>query len=191
MPRTAAQNQEIREATTANLLNSAMVLFAENGYAHTSMRKIASHAQVSVGLLYHYFDNKEQLLTAVFDNCMKIIGASFIGIEALADPMAKINFLITTIFETLQEDPMFWGLFYSLRAQPAVTAVLGESLRFWTGHLRGLFVILFEEANRENPEYEAYFLYSLIEGAIQQFLLDPDQYPLTEISRRIQIYVSE
>ena len=185
MPRTAQQNQEIREASRARLLDSAMILFAENGYAHTSMRKIANHAGVSVGLHYHYFDNKEQLLTAVFDNCMEKISNSFVGVSAVEPPLAKINFLVTTIFETLQQDPIFWGLFYSLRSQPAVTAVLGDAFRLWTGHLRGLFIQNFQEAGRKDPEIEAYFLYSLVEGAIQQYLLDPDNYPIDNIVTQI------
>ena len=73
MPRTQEQNQEIREATRARLLETAITLFAQHGYAHTSIRMIADRAEVSPGLLYHYFENKESLLHAVFENCMMII----------------------------------------------------------------------------------------------------------------------
>jgi len=191
MPRTAEQNREIREATRANLVNSALRLFAENGYAHSSIRKIAQEAGVSVGLLYHYFDNKEQVLTAVFNNCMEIISTSFNGVDEIEAPLARINFLVRTIFETLQNDPTFWGLFYSLRSQPAVTAVLGEAFLLWTRRLRDLFVQFFREAGRENPEIEAYFLYSLIEGTIQQYLLDPENYPLTSMVERIFAYIGD
>lgn len=186
MPRTAVQNQEIREATRTKLLESSMILFAENGYGHTSMRKIADHADVSAGLLYHYFANKEALLTAVFDNCMAIISHSFIRIEEVTEPLAKISTLVRTIFETLQNDPTFWGLFYSLRAQPAVTAVLGDAFRLWTGRLRDLFIEFYSEAGRIEPETDAYVLYSLIEGTIQQYLLDSNNYPLETVAARIQ-----
>ena len=191
MPRTAAQNQEIREATRSKLLDSGMLLFAENGYAHTSIRKIANHADVSVGLLYHYFDSKESLLTAVFDNCMSLINTSFAGIQDVTEPLARISFLVQTIFEALQSEPVFWGLFYSLRSQPAVTAVLGDSFRLWTARLRDLFIQDFQEAGRTEAEIKAYVLYSLIEGTIQQYLLAPENYPLTAVVEQISSYVSE
>ncbi|MDX1522714.1 MAG: TetR/AcrR family transcriptional regulator [Anaerolineae bacterium] len=185
MPRTSDQNQRIRAATRAKLLDSAMIVFAERGYAHTSIRKIAEHAGVSVGLLYHYFPGKESLLQAVFDNCMEIISTGFAGVQAVVDPAAKITYLVRYIFGALQADRSFWGLFYSLRSQPAVMAVLGDSFRLWTGRLRMLFTEYLTQSGRESPEIAAYVLYSLIEGTIQQYLLDPEPYPLEAVVERI------
>ena len=51
MPRTAEQNQIVRDATRAKLVDTAMRLFAQRGYGHTSIRMIAKQADVSVGLL--------------------------------------------------------------------------------------------------------------------------------------------
>ncbi|KAA3656447.1 MAG: hypothetical protein DWQ04_31075 [Chloroflexi bacterium] len=64
-------------------------------------------------------------------------------------------------------------------------AVLDDEIRLWTKRRRDLFAAFFEEAGRENPEDEAYLLYSLIEGTIQQYLLEPDRYPLQTIVNRI------
>jgi len=40
-------------------------------------------------------------------------------------------------------------------------------------------------AGRAEPEIEALLLYSLIEGTIQQYLLDPANYPLEAVANRI------
>ena len=101
------------------------------------------------------------------------------------DPVDRITRLVRYIFEALQNDRIFWGLFYSLRSQPAVMAVLGDPFRLWTGRLRDLFVTNFREAGGATPEVDALILYSLIEGTIQQYLLDPETYPLDTISERI------
>jgi len=191
MPRTTEQNQEIREATRAKLLDSSMILFAENGYTHTSIRKIAAHANVSVGLLYHYFDNKEELLTAVFDHCIERINQSFMIVLDTSAPLEKINLLVQVIFSTLSSDPIFWGLFYSLRAQPPVTIILGDSFRLWTSRLRNVFIELYREAGHIDPETDAYVLYSLIEGTIQQYLLDIENYPLQAVAERIAMQIVE
>ncbi|WP_052460383.1 TetR/AcrR family transcriptional regulator [Microbacterium gorillae] len=49
------------EATRAKLLASARVLFARGGYAATTMRDIASDADVNVALVNRYFESKEKL----------------------------------------------------------------------------------------------------------------------------------
>lgn len=47
------------------ILLAALVLFAERGFAGTSLREIAKSAQVSPALLWRHFENKEQLLVSV------------------------------------------------------------------------------------------------------------------------------
>ena len=185
MPRTKEQNEEIRAATRASILNSALQLFAEKGYAHTTTRNIAQAADLSVGLMYHYFDNKESLLQAVFDFVMARIDAGITAVLLANPPGERLPRLLQTIFDLLASEPQFWALFYMLRTQPAIMAVLGDSFRERTALLRSCFVEELSEAGREEPELEAYYLYSVIEGAIQQYLLDPDRYPLAEIVEKM------
>lgn len=185
MPRTSQQNQQIREATRAKLLHSSMALFGELGYASTPVRRIARYAGVSTGLLYHYFDGKEGLLQAVFDDCMFRISEGFAGVEGVPTAQGKIAYLVGYIFTTLQEERIFWGLFYSLRSQPAVLSQLGDAFRLWTARLRNLFIEYLQAAGKPEAVLEAYLLYSLIEGTIQQYLLDPEDYPLDAVVEAI------
>jgi len=185
MPRTDEQNEAIREATRAKLVASAMLLFAENGYASTSIRMIAKHADVSTGLLYHYFASKEELMTAVFENCMAIITEGIDAAQTVNSPLAKITGIVRFVADAIQGDPLFWGLFQSWRTQPAVMDVVGDGLRYATNHLRDLFAGLLAEAEHEEPETGAYVLYCLIEGMIQQYLLEPDSYPIEVVVEQI------
>ena len=43
------------------IVETAIQLFAENGYHNTSISKIASSAKISKGLMYNYFDSKNDL----------------------------------------------------------------------------------------------------------------------------------
>lgn len=185
MPRTAEQNERIREATRASIVDSAMRLFAQRGYAHTTIRAIAEHAGVSTGLMYHYFDNKESLLQAVFQNSMAILGKALTeALERSARP-ERLAALLGTIFALLESDRDFWGLFYMMRTQPAIMDVLGDAFREWTARLRDLFTAELHAAGRPEPEVDALLLYSLVEGTIQQYLLDPADYPLEVVAARI------
>ena len=185
MPRTTEQNEQIREAAQAKIVESAMVLFANKGYATTNMRQVAKAAGVSTGLTYHYFDSKQSLLLAVFDNCMQVLADLFIPLLEIPSPNQRLIALLNVIFSQLAENKDFWLLFNVLRTQPIIAEILGEGLLFHTTHLRSLFVMALQEMKWPDPELESYYLYSLIEGAIQQYLLDPDNYPLQQIADRI------
>ncbi|KAB8334383.1 TetR/AcrR family transcriptional regulator [Scytonema tolypothrichoides VB-61278] len=50
-----------------HLVDTALVLFAEQGYDATSIKQIAVAAGVAVGLLYHYFPSKSEVLRAVWE----------------------------------------------------------------------------------------------------------------------------
>ena len=57
----------VDQKTRARLLEAATALFAEKGYATTSVREIVARAGVTKPVLYYYFGNKEGLLQAILD----------------------------------------------------------------------------------------------------------------------------
>ena len=185
MARSAKQNSEMRAATQAAVLHSAMKLFAQDGYAHTTTRRIATEAGISTGLMYHYFDGKASLLRAVFENCMAILDEAFGRAYAQAAPDRRLPALLQGMFALLKSDPSFWRLFYMLRTQPAIMRELGDDFRLWTKRLRDLFTAELRQAGRTDPELSAFLLYSLVEGTIQQYLLDPEKYPLDQVVEQI------
>ncbi|MGM7682318.1 TetR/AcrR family transcriptional regulator [Cytobacillus sp. Hm23] len=48
------------------ILETAMKLFAQNGYHNTSMQEIAHESGVAKGSLYNYFSSKEELFLSIF-----------------------------------------------------------------------------------------------------------------------------
>ena len=48
------------------LLSSALTLFSEQGIHSTSTASIAKHAGVANGTLFHHFDNKQSLISALY-----------------------------------------------------------------------------------------------------------------------------
>ena len=55
------------EQTRQLILDTALRLFRERGYAETTMRAIAAEAGVAVGNAYYYFDSKEHLIQGFYD----------------------------------------------------------------------------------------------------------------------------
>jgi AcrR family transcriptional regulator len=60
-----SRREEYSAATRQALLASATGLFAERGYARTSLEEIAAGARVTKGALYGHFDGKQALFRAV------------------------------------------------------------------------------------------------------------------------------
>lgn len=48
-------------------MDSAVSLFSTKGYAATSIQDIVKHSGLSVGTVYNYFTNKEELLTSLIE----------------------------------------------------------------------------------------------------------------------------
>ncbi len=56
------------QETRTRLLDAALALFAEQGFAKTSTREIALAAQVNISAISYYFGNKQGLYTALFED---------------------------------------------------------------------------------------------------------------------------
>src|SRR3712207_6168462 len=66
LPAVARRTQQERsETTTSELLAAARDLFAERGYAATSLGDITAAAAVTKGALYHHFSGKRDVFEAV------------------------------------------------------------------------------------------------------------------------------
>jgi AcrR family transcriptional regulator len=49
------------------IIDEALKVFSQKGYADTRMADIAKEANMSYGLIYHYFENKEKLFDAIVE----------------------------------------------------------------------------------------------------------------------------
>lgn len=55
-----------------DIMEAALILFAERGYDGTTVPMIAEKAKVGAGTIYRYFENKESLVNSMFqDNVIK------------------------------------------------------------------------------------------------------------------------
>ncbi len=55
------------DETRARILAAAIDLFRRNGFAQTTMREIASEAGVALGAAYYYFDSKDAIVLAFYE----------------------------------------------------------------------------------------------------------------------------
>lgn len=70
MPRpkqTRARSAEAKEALRERILHEAVALFASEGYAGFSMRKLAQRLNYTATMLYDYFAGKDELVLAIIE----------------------------------------------------------------------------------------------------------------------------
>ncbi|NIC43067.1 TetR/AcrR family transcriptional regulator [Aquabacterium sp. A08] len=65
LPPTAPRRSRRKDARPGELLDAALDLFVEHGYAATRVEAVAQRAGVSKGTLFRYFPSKEDLFKAV------------------------------------------------------------------------------------------------------------------------------
>ena len=64
---TRRTQRERSEATTSEVIAAARKLFAEAGYAATSLDAIAAAAGMTKGAIYHHFPSKQEVFRAVYE----------------------------------------------------------------------------------------------------------------------------
>lgn len=78
-----------------HICKTSSQLFHQKGFAKTTMRDIAKATGMSLGGLYHYFDNKEDLLFNILNNYM---GLTLCKLEedlaSLSSPREQIAFIL-------------------------------------------------------------------------------------------------
>jgi AcrR family transcriptional regulator len=81
------------------ILDAAMRVFSEHGYAKANMRMIAKAADISIGGLYLYFKNKEDLyLTLMKSKMDDFAGMTMESVSDIADPAEAISaFMVITL----------------------------------------------------------------------------------------------
>lgn len=98
MARTRAQDFEEKRRS---ILDNAAQVFAEQGMDKASMSQIATHAQVSKALLYHYYPSKDALIFAIIITHLEEVEAA---VESADDPTlpaaARLRKLVGAVLES-------------------------------------------------------------------------------------------
>jgi AcrR family transcriptional regulator len=89
-----------------NILDAAIRVFARQGFHSTRVSDIADEAGVAYGLVYHYFDSKEEVLNELFSERWSLLLAAIEEADAGSDsPRAKLAAVAGFIVDSYRHDP--------------------------------------------------------------------------------------
>lgn len=88
------------ETTRAHILQAALGVFRERGFQAATMREIAAAAGVAVGAAYYYFDSKDALVMAFYEQSQDEMAPALDGILASSRTFdARLRGIIGQKFE--------------------------------------------------------------------------------------------
>lgn len=115
-----------------------MEMFAEEGWAGTSMRDLAQRANISQGLIYHYFRSKEELLLAVADHYSLTPVLEKIVRKHAKKPIASgLKAICAELYLHLKERrDIYWIFFREMNNHPEMNSRLDDTKCEFCEHLR-------------------------------------------------------
>ncbi|MEO8971285.1 MAG: TetR/AcrR family transcriptional regulator [Ktedonobacteraceae bacterium] len=126
-PRTEETNQHIRDEQKRKILDVAAKVFARKGYAATKMADIASEAEISYGLAYHYFTNKETLFSILVEH--ELQGATMLIRHAQqlpGTPWERIHTMVTRMLDGMSRNPEAFMVVQQAMTNDAIPAEIRE-----------------------------------------------------------------
>jgi TetR/AcrR family transcriptional regulator, fatty acid metabolism regulator protein len=113
------------------ILDAAVRVFARKGFHASRVGDIAEEAGVAHGLLYHYFDSKDEVLEAIFHERWGDLVSELAAIEASDEsPREQLLHVVARMLEGWQRHPeVVTVLVREFARSPEIQARIGELVK--------------------------------------------------------------
>lgn len=173
------------------MLTASLALFAEKGYHNVSMQEIAEKSEFSIGTIYKFFENKEDLYKAMILNYCHEFETLLLGVlrETPGDEMAKLRAYVSLKGKIFQKNLPFIRTFlaeskgasFNMRSQ--LRAEMGQRYMTFLDSVAEVF-----ESGIRNKRFvpisDAYHLALALDNITDSFLTlwleNPESYPYPE-----------
>jgi AcrR family transcriptional regulator len=188
MPRTSAENNRIRQVTREQILKTALSLFCDKGYYATSIEEIAKLAQISKGLLYHYFKSKAEVLAALVDLRIDEVLLVMNAAKIEPTPSAQIRHIVEGALANVQRQPDVFRFYLNLFSQPNLDPIVAQSSQKLKDEQARQFEVqtqMFDRLGIENPRLRSLYFSATLQGTMLMFSTYPQNFPLDAMKAQI------
>jgi AcrR family transcriptional regulator len=146
--------RQLPDARRQALIDATIHCLKEQGHEGLSVRRISSHARVSIGLINHHFPNKDELLAQAYRHFNgTLVGVLQRAVELAPDsPRERLSAFIRASFSppNLDQDVLnawvvFWGMY---RHSRRIQRVHGETYQAYLDLVHSLLAGVEREAGR-------------------------------------------
>ncbi|KAB2344334.1 TetR/AcrR family transcriptional regulator [Actinomadura rudentiformis] len=124
------------------VLRAALELFGRDGVAGTTLSRLRQASGVSVGSFYHHFSGKEEVVEALFVECIALYQSAFIAeLRRHEDPRAGVAAVVAFHIRWCMEHPHRARFLFTERRPGGGElaernrAFFGEVLAWWRTHV--------------------------------------------------------
>lgn len=184
MPKSKEQFEGIRESRKLQILDAALSLFAKNGVHKTSINQIAKTAKISNGLMYNYFEGKEDLLKQIILN-------GFAQLFEMYEEGYSINTkeefkqAINQTFEIIKNNPEYWKLYYSVLLQPDIIKLVEKEIGKVMEKYTSIFMEYFKLKGSKDPFAETMLMGACLDGLAITYLANVDVFPFVQMKEML------
>lgn len=183
MPKTPKQFEDMRTERRASILEAALHVFAEEGYHSASISKVSKYAKISKGLLYNYFESKEDLLKillgSLIDDEIKMLN-SFLEKSLTEESFIH---LINDSVKTIKEHPKQWKLYFAMSFQDEVQEIMKDKHSPTQALFAERFIQFFKDKSHENPLQQMQYFMTFFTGMKNSYIMQPKTYPIEEMKQ--------
>ncbi len=172
---TSAQQRRAHDRQTRrrSIQSAARMVFAERGYAGSSIEQIARAAQLSVGAIYLYFRSKEDLYASLLEDALTILDVEFTHVCNSTDVGLRLPKMWAALLSWARYDAEGPRVL-RLLAQPGVRTHLSDDVAATAatqlGKLQQHFAAL--AADGTQPAVFATLMWSLFLGVLDSVQID-------------------
>jgi len=188
MPRTAEENDRIRQLSKEKICAAAMALFIKQGYYATSINDIAVEAGISKGLLYNYYSGKEELLSEMVNARIKEVVEVMEGAASLELPGQQLEHIVKGAIDNIRQNPEVHRFYLHLQTQPEADKELIKYSKLLVEENARLFELqceIFEKLGAKEPRKRSLYFSSALQGIMLMIATYPQKLPIEEIERQI------
>lgn len=167
------------------LFDSALSLFESQGYFATTVEQITEQAGVSKGLVYNYFNSKEELLIGLIEDATERMAAVAEPLSRDVDAEESLAAFVEEFFGFLRKERQFLKLQLSLLLAPELRDTVGEAQRQRAELLLTTVRRWFQRAGVPQPKHKARLLLAMLDGVALHYLHVYDPYPLDALKPEV------
>jgi AcrR family transcriptional regulator len=185
MPRTEKQFEDIREERRKQIMDVALELIADEGFANVTIAKIAKKANISKGLMYNYFESKEQL---IIDIMLDGLNKFFLVFDPDKDGVLthnEMHYFIDHVFEILESNLPFWRLYFMIMFQPDVYKLVEATVLKIMEPFMKICIDYFTKTGAKDPIAEMRFFGAMMDGITLNYVMDTKNFPLEKIKQKL------
>ncbi len=188
MPRTAEENDRIRQASKEKIRIAAMELFIKQGYYATSISDIAKKAGISKGLLYNYYKGKEELLSEMVEARIKEVIEVMEEAITFDTPSEQLEHIVNGAIDNIHKKPEVHRFYLHLQTQPEDDEELIKYSHLIIEENARQFELqceIFEKLGEKEPRKRSLYFSSVLQGIMLMISTYTHSFPIEEIKRQI------